>query len=318
MDKAAPPVEEELGAVHHGNLHAETSLLVQAGILILLSVAEDVHVVEQEGFQLFEVLGHILDPTNDGNGILLVASIHKVLTGVFGGIIRQETAGNHGVCGLLTADLNDARTFLVLADHDLQLVVAISHQEGSLARLWVHVALLVIPELAVIDGAVLKEGNLPVALVVAPIGWEQLFPALFHRFDALDLESALSVALDEVERFGSLRQWWEVENHIALAVLVSLKVLVEFNTVGRNDGVALLTHFQIGIARKLEPIVGIVRALQYGDIHHGLVGFQFHLRQVEGEMEESVAIAGSILDGGLLPHHIFRLARHCDKGQHHG
>ena len=79
-------------------------------------------------------------------------------------------------------------------------------------------------------------------------------------------------------------------------------------------------YTQVGIASKLKPVVVAFRArtLTGGDIHHGLVALQLHLRQVEGEIEESVAIAGSILNGGLLPHHIFRLARHCDESEHHG
>ena len=130
----------------------------------------------------------------------------------------------------------------------------------------------------------------------------------------------MSVALDEVEHLRALGQRWKVEDHIALAILTRLEVFVQFDTVGRRQGITLVTYFQVGIASKLEPVVVAFRArtLTGGDIHHGLVALQLHLRQVEGEIEESVAIAGSILNGGLLPHHIFRLSRHCDESEYHG
>ena len=106
--------------------------------------------------------------------------------------------------------------------------------------------------------------------------------------------------------------------HVALAVLVRLYKLVEVNAVGRDNSITLLTHFQIGVASKLETVFGIVRPLLCGDIHHSLVVLQLHLFHVEGEIEESVAVTVSILDGGLLPHNIFCQPRHCDEGEHHG
>ena len=117
-----------------------------------------------------------------------------------------------------------------------------------------------------------------------------------------------------------LRQRREVKRHIALVVLIRLKVFVEFYAVGRGDGIAVLAHLQIGISGKLEPEVGIVRPLLCGDIHHGLVVLQLHLRHVEGEIEESVTVTGSILDGGLVPHDyfLFRLPHHRDEGQQNG
>ena len=154
---------------------------------------------EFKSLHLLVLLGHVLEPAHHRHGVCLVARIYKVCACVFGGVVGHEAAGNHGVCGLLAANLNRARTFLVFTHHDLQLVVAVGHKDGSLASLLVHVALFVVPELAVVDGAVVEEGYLPVAVIVAPVGGEQLFPALLHRLDALDLESALSVALDKVE-----------------------------------------------------------------------------------------------------------------------
>ena len=111
-----------------------------------------------------------------------------------------------------------------------------------------------------------------------------------------------------------------MERYVAFAVLVRLKVLVEFNTVGRNDGVALLTHFQVGVARKLEPVVWIVRPLLCGDIHHGLVVLQFYLRHVKAQVKEPVAITVSKLRGGLFPHNrfLFCLPHYCDKGEQDG
>ena len=111
-----------------------------------------------------------------------------------------------------------------------------------------------------------------------------------------------------------------MERHVALAVLAGLKVLVEFNTIGRNDGVALVAHFQVGVARKLEPVVRIVRPLLCGDIHYGLVLLQLHLCHVKREVEESVAIFVSKLRGGLFPHDclLFCLSRYCDDGKQDG
>ena len=182
----------------------------------------------------------------------------------------------------------------------------------------VYVALLVVPELAVVDGAIFEEGNLPVALVVAPVGREELFPTLLHRFDALNLESTLAVAFNEVKHLSVLWQRWKMECHIPLVVLVCLYKLVEFYAIGRSDGITLLPYFQITIASKLKAKVRIVRTLQGSDIHHGFVVLQFHLRHIKGEIEESVAVTVSILDGGLLPHHIFRLPHHNDEGQQDG
>ena len=178
--------------------------------------------------------------------------------------------------------------------------------------------MLVVPEHAVVDGAIVEEGNLPVALSVAPVGREELLPAPLHRLDALNLESTLAVALNEVERLDALGQRREVERHIATTVLVCLQVLVEFNAVGRGDGIAIIAHLQIGVARKLEPEVGIVRPLMCGDIHHRLVVLQLDLRYVKGEVEEPVAVTSSKLRSGLLPHHIFSLSRLRCEGQHHG
>ena len=107
-----------------------------------------------------------------------------------------------------------------------------------------------------------------------------------------------------------------MERYVALAVLVRLKVLVEFNTVGRNDGVALLTHFQVGVARKLEPVVWIVRPLLCGDIHHGLVVLQFYLRHVKAQVKVPVAITVSKLRGGLFPHNRFLLCPSCQRDKH--
>ena len=266
------------------------------------------------------MLGHILEPADDSDGIHLVVGIHKACAGILRGIIGQEAAGNHGVGGFLITNLYRARTFFILADDNLQLVAAIRHDDGTLARLGVQVTLLVIPELAVVDGAVVEESYLPVALVVAPIGRDDLLPALLDRFDALDLESTVAIAFDKVECLRTLRQCREVECHIPLAVLVCQKVLVEFYTVGRRDGVALLTYLQIGIASKLEPEVGMVRPLLRSDIHYGLVVLQLHLRHVEGEIEESVAVAVSILCGGLLPHDffLFCLSRQRCEGKQNG
>ena len=198
-DEATSPVDEKLRAIQKRKLNREASLLVEVGMDIHLLVRIDVLIAEVEGLQLLELLRHILNPAHDGHGVRLVACVHEALTSIFRGIVRQEAGGNHGVCGLLAANLNRARTFLVFTHHDLQLVVAVGHKDGSLASLLVHVALFVVPELAVVDGAVVEEGYLPVAVIVAPVGGEQLFPALLHRLDALDLESALSVALDKVE-----------------------------------------------------------------------------------------------------------------------
>ena len=104
-----------------------------------------------------------------------------------------------------------------------------------------------------------------------------------------------------------------MKRHITLTVLVSLYKLIELDIVSRHDGVALVTHLQIGIARKLETEVGIVRALVGGDINHRLVILQLHLRHVEGEIKESVAVAGSILSSGLFPHDLLSLPRQSDE-----
>ena len=220
----------------------------------------------------------------------------------------------------MIANLHRAHTILILADGDLQFLITVAEHHLGLARLGVYIALLIRPELAVVDGAILQEGNLPVALLVAPIRGQHLLPALFHRLDALKLEGPLSVALDEVEHLRTLGQRWKMEHHIGLEVLACLELFVEFDTVGLNHRKALVTHLQIGVFRKPEPVAFIVRTLLHGDIHHRLVGLQLHLRQVQRQIEESVAIAGAILNRGLLPHNVFSLSlpRQSNECKQHG
>ena len=86
-------------------------------------------------------------------------------------------------------------------------------------------------ELAVVDGAIFQESNRPVALPVAPIRREQLFPPFLHRLDAFDLECTFAVALNKVERLGVLGQWLEVERNVALPLLVCLYIRVKFYAV---------------------------------------------------------------------------------------
>ena len=159
----------------------------------------EVLITELEGLQLLVVLRHILNPTDDGHGIRLITIVNELRACILRRIVRHKTTGNHRIHSLIATNLYLALAFLVLANHHLQLVAAIRHDDSGLAGLGVYVALLVVPELAVVDGAVLKEGYLPVALVVAPVGRKELLPTFLHGLDTFDLESALSVALDEIE-----------------------------------------------------------------------------------------------------------------------
>ena len=281
-------------------------------------VGIEVLITEIESFQLFKLLRYILNPAYNGDGILLIARVHKTCACVLHWIVGQETTGNHRIHSLIVTNLYLTLAFLILADSDFQFIVTVGHDDGGLTCLLVYVALLVVPELAIVDGAIFEEGYFPITLVVAPIGRKELLPTFLHRFDALNLESTLAVALDEVEYLSVLRQRREMERHIPLVVLVCLYKLVEFYAIGRSDGITLLPYFQITIASKLKAKVRIVRTLQGGDIHHGFVVLQFHLRHIKGEIEESVAVTVSILNGGLLPHHIFRLPHHNDEGQQDG
>ena len=202
----------------------------------------EVLVTEIESLQLLEMLWHVLNPAYNSNGILLIACIHKTCADVFRGIIRQETTGNHRIDLLIVTNLYLTLAFLVLADGDFQFVFTSGHDDGRLASLGVYVALFVVPELAVVDGTILKESYLPVTFIVAPVGREELLPAFLYGLDALNLESPLSVALDEVEYLGVFRQRWEMERHVELAVL-RMKMLVELYAVGRSESIALLPYF---------------------------------------------------------------------------
>ena len=276
---------------------------------------------EFKSLHLLVLLGHVLEPAHHRHGVYFVASIGKVGACVLGGVVGQEAAGNHGIGHLLLAYLHGALALLVLAHRDLQLVVAVAHHEGCFTRQGIHIALFVCPELALVDGTIFQKCQFPVAcLFIAPVGRQQLFPAFFHRLDAPYLESAVAITLNEVERLRVLWQWLEVKRHIALAVLVRLHKLVQFDAVGRGERVACLAHLQIGVSYKLKTEVGIVRTLHSRDIYHRLRLLQLHLRHIEGEVEESIAITGSIFCGGLLPHSCFLLClhRHCDEGEEDG
>ena len=184
----------------------------------------------------------------------------------------------------------------------------------------VQPTLPIIPELAIVYGTVIKESHLPVAFIVTPIGGEQLLPSFLHRLDAFNLESTVAVALNKVERLRAFRQGWEMKRHPELAVLVRLHILVRLNAVGRDKGIALSAHFQVSAASEPETVAGIVRPQARGDIHYRFCLFQFHPGNVECQGEEPVAVAGSILSGGILPHNCFllRLPRCCNNGKQDG
>ena len=321
-NEATSPVHKELAAVHEWELGCEATQRIQVGKHRLLLVCVVVLVTYLEIFVFLEVLGHILEPAHDGDGIRLVACIDKVLAQVLCGIVGQETTSHHGVRSLLIANLYRTRSFLVFADSNFQFVVAVGEHHLGFARLGVHVALLIRPELTVVDGTILQEGNLPItSLIVAPIRGEELFPALLDRFDAFDLEGAPAVALNEVEHLRALRQRWEVKGHLALATLVHKGVFVELDVVSRDDGVTLVSHFQISVANKLEPLAKLfrIRTFPGSDIDHRLVVLQLHLLHIEQQVKESVAIACSILSSGLFPHRyiLFCPARHYEEGKKH-
>ena len=322
VDVAAAPVAVELRTVEHGNLRCEAAQGVHVGIDRLLLVGEEVLNGELKGVPALQLLGHVFQPAYDGHGVLPVARVGEAGARVLRGVVGHVAAIHHREHRLAVANLHRARTFLILAHRDLQLVVAVSQQQLGLARLRVHVALPVRPEAAVVDGALVCECYHPVArLRVAPVRGEQLLPALLNGLDAPELEGPVAVALDEVERAGAQRQRLEVEGHVELAVLAGIGFCVEFYAVGLCDGIAAVSRLQVGVAGKPEPVAALgKRDLSRRDVHHRLRVLQLHLCDVEREADGTVAVSVSILRRGLFPHDCFLScpARRGDEGQHHG
>ena len=119
---------------------------------------------------LLHILRHILHQAYYGYGIVLIVRIGEVGAQVLHGIVGHEACGNHGIGNFFVAYLYHALTVLIFSYFHLQLVVVTTHNNFRLASLVVHVALLVVPEPALIYGTILKESQLPVAhLVVAPV-----------------------------------------------------------------------------------------------------------------------------------------------------
>ena len=137
-------------------------------------------------------------------------------------------------------------SLLVLAYGYFQFVVSIAYHHLGQAGLGVHIALLVVPELALIYGTVLEEGYRPVAsLVVAPIGGEKLLPALLHGLDAFDPEGILASVFDEVNGPGALWQGREVECDVEPGVAVGLDGLAELCAFNGQCGMTLAVGLEV-------------------------------------------------------------------------
>ena len=100
-----------------------------------------------------------------------------------------------------------------------------------------------------------------------------------------------------------------MEHDVACAVGARLLVRVKLYAVGRRDGVLLAVSLQIRAAGELEPIVIKVRPLADCHIDERLVLLQLHLRDVESQIEEAVAVARTELRSGLFPHDLLSLCR---------
>ena len=119
---------------------------------------------------LLHILRHILHQAYYGYGIVLIVRIGEVGAQVLHGIVGHEACGNHGIGNFFVAYLYYALTLTVFSYLHSQFVAITTHNNLRLASLLVHVTLPVVPEPALIYGAILKKGKHPVArLVVAPI-----------------------------------------------------------------------------------------------------------------------------------------------------
>ena len=313
------PITEKFHAVDHRESHRETTQRIQYAVIGNNIIGIEIH---RGNLKSLHVSRTIDDQSRQRDRIRLVIRIYKICTSVLGGVIRQKSVSYHRVqflLSLLRTHLHDALALLVFANLHVQTSCLIPYREYGFTYRLVHVWLFhIVPELTIINHKILQESNVPISCsLISPIGRKELFPSLLHRLDALDLESPLSVAFNEVERLGILRQWREMECHIKFAILLRQRVLIQLNAISGDNSIMPVACFQIGIITKHEPRVGIVRTLHRCDIHHRLAICQFHFRHIKRQVKKAITITCSIFCRWLFPHHLLLShCHHCDKRQH--
>ena len=115
------------------------------------------------------MLRHVLYPSYHGSRVSLVVCVHEVGAGVLCWIVRHETLRYHRIHSLPAVNSNGALTLLVLSYHHVHGLSIALQNNLCLTVGWVCLRFHV-PYLAVIDGIVVNEGNLPItSLLVSPI-----------------------------------------------------------------------------------------------------------------------------------------------------